>query len=43
MDHEYNTVVVGTGDSGIRAAMGFSKASFKTGCVMNIFPTRDDN
>jgi len=40
VDHEYDAVVVGSGGSGLRAAMGLSEAGFKTACVTKLFPTR---
>ena len=40
VDHEYDSVVVGAGGSGLRAAMGLSEAGFKTACVTKLFPTR---
>jgi succinate dehydrogenase (ubiquinone) flavoprotein subunit len=40
VDHTYDAVVVGSGGSGLRAAMGLSEAGFKTACVTKLFPTR---
>ena len=40
VDHVYDAVVVGSGGSGLRAAMGLSEAGFKTACVTKLFPTR---
>lgn len=40
VDHLYDTVVVGAGGAGLRAAMGSAEAGFKTACVTKLFPTR---
>jgi len=40
VDHTYDAIVVGSGGSGLRAAMGLSEAGFKTACVTKLFPTR---
>jgi FAD binding domain len=40
VDHEYDAIVVGSGGSGLRAAMGLSEAGFRTACVTKLFPTR---
>lgn len=40
VDHEYDTVVVGAGGAGLRAAMGSAEAGFKTACITKLFPTR---
>jgi succinate dehydrogenase (ubiquinone) flavoprotein subunit len=40
VDHTYDAVVVGSGGSGLRAAMGLSEAGFETACVTKLFPTR---
>mmetsp|Transcript_20247 Transcript_20247/g.29066 ORF Transcript_20247/g.29066 Transcript_20247/m.29066 type:complete len:639 (-) Transcript_20247:122-2038(-) len=40
VDHDYDTVVVGAGGAGLRAAMGSAEAGFKTACVTKLFPTR---
>jgi succinate dehydrogenase (ubiquinone) flavoprotein subunit len=40
VDHTYDAVVVGSGGSGLRAAMGLSEAGFSTACVTKLFPTR---
>ena len=40
MDHDFDTVVVGAGGAGLRAAMGSAEAGFKTACITKLFPTR---
>jgi succinate dehydrogenase (ubiquinone) flavoprotein subunit len=40
IDHTYDTVVVGAGGAGLRAAMGSAEAGFKTACITKLFPTR---
>merc|ERR550537_1145167 len=40
VDHTYDTVVVGAGGAGLRAAMGSAEAGFKTACITKLFPTR---
>ena len=40
IDHEFDTVVVGAGGAGLRAAMGSAEAGFKTACITKLFPTR---
>jgi len=40
IDHEYDTVVLGAGGSGLRAAVGLSEAGLKTACISKVFPTR---
>jgi len=40
VDHVYDTVVVGAGGAGLRAAMGSAEAGFKTACITKLFPTR---
>lgn len=40
-DHEmYDTLVIGAGGAGLRAAMGSAEAGFKTACITKLFPTR---
>ncbi|KAJ3716268.1 succinate dehydrogenase [Lentinula guzmanii] len=40
IEHEYDTIVVGAGGAGLRAAFGLAKAGFKTACITKLFPTR---
>ena len=40
IDHNYDTVVVGAGGSGLRATMGSAEAGLKTACITKVFPTR---
>jgi len=40
VDHDFDTVVVGAGGAGLRAAMGSAEAGFKTACITKLFPTR---
>ena len=40
IDHTYDTVVVGAGGSGLRAAMGSAEAGLRTACITKVFPTR---
>ena len=40
IDHEYDVVVLGSGGSGLRAAVGLSEAGLKTACISKVFPTR---
>ncbi|TIA93602.1 hypothetical protein E3P99_00010 [Wallemia hederae] len=40
IDHEYDSVVVGAGGSGLRAAFGLAEAGHKTACITKLFPTR---
>ena len=40
IDHQYDTVVVGAGGSGLRATMGSAEAGLKTACITKVFPTR---
>ena len=40
IDHDFDTVVVGAGGAGLRAAMGSAEAGFKTACITKLFPTR---
>jgi succinate dehydrogenase / fumarate reductase, flavoprotein subunit len=40
IDHNYDTVVVGAGGSGLRATMGAAEAGLKTACITKVFPTR---
>ena len=40
IDHNYDTVVVGAGGSGLRATMGSAEAGLKTACITKLFPTR---
>ncbi len=40
IDHTYDTVIVGAGGSGLRAAMGSAEAGLKTACITKVFPTR---
>lgn len=38
--HAYDTVIVGAGGAGLRAALGMSAAGLKTACITKVFPTR---
>lgn len=40
IDHFYDSVVVGAGGGGLRAAFGLSELGFKTACISKLFPTR---
>lgn len=40
IDHEYDSIVVGAGGAGLRAAFGLAEAGFKTACISKLFPTR---
>jgi succinate dehydrogenase / fumarate reductase, flavoprotein subunit len=40
IDHNYDTVVVGAGGSGLRATMGSAEAGLRTACITKVFPTR---
>ncbi|KAH7910660.1 succinate dehydrogenase [Hygrophoropsis aurantiaca] len=40
IEHEYDTVVVGAGGAGLRAAFGLAEAGFNTACITKLFPTR---
>ncbi len=40
IEHSYDTVVVGAGGAGLRAALGMTMAGLKTACVTKVFPTR---
>ncbi len=40
IDHNYDTVVVGAGGSGLRATMGAAEAGLRTACITKVFPTR---
>jgi len=40
IDHDYDTVVVGAGGSGLRATMGSAESGLKTACIAKVFPTR---
>jgi len=40
IDHDYDTVVVGAGGSGLRATMGSAESGLKTACITKVFPTR---
>lgn len=40
VDHDYDSVVVGAGGAGLRAAMGLAEAGLKTACITKLFPTR---
>ena len=40
IDHNYDTVVVGAGGSGLRATMGSAQAGLRTACITKVFPTR---
>lgn len=39
-DHTYDSVVVGAGGAGLRAALGLTEKGFKTACITKLFPTR---
>jgi len=40
IDHTYDTVVVGAGGAGLRAAFGAAEQGFKTAVISKLFPTR---
>ncbi|KAL6935197.1 probable Succinate dehydrogenase [ubiquinone] flavoprotein subunit, mitochondrial [Hanseniaspora guilliermondii] len=40
IDHEYDSIVIGGGGAGLRAAFGLSEAGFKTACISKVFVTR---
>lgn len=40
VDHEYDSVVVGAGGAGLRAAFGLVEKGFKTAVITKLFPTR---
>ena len=40
MDHTFDSVVVGAGGAGLRAAFGLASQGFKTACITKLFPTR---
>jgi succinate dehydrogenase (ubiquinone) flavoprotein subunit len=40
IDHTYDSLVVGAGGAGLRAAFGLAEAGFKTACITKLFPTR---
>ena len=40
VDHTFDTVVVGAGGAGLRAAFGLAQEGFKTACITKLFPTR---
>ena len=40
IDHTYDTVVIGAGGAGMRAALGMAAAGLRTACVTKVFPTR---
>lgn len=40
VDHTYDTVVVGAGGAGLRAAQGLAEAGFSVACITKLFPTR---
>ncbi|CAE7902411.1 sdh1, partial [Symbiodinium sp. KB8] len=40
IDHTFDSVVVGAGGAGLRAAMGLAEHGFKTACITKLFPTR---
>jgi len=40
IDHTYDTVVVGAGGAGLRAAFGMADKGLRTACVTKVFPTR---
>ena len=40
VDHTYDTVVVGAGGAGLRAAFGCAESGFKTAVISKLFPTR---
>lgn len=40
IDHEYDSIVVGAGGAGLRAAFGLAEAGYKTACITKLFPTR---
>ena len=40
IEHSYDVVVVGSGGSGLRAALGMAEQGLRTACVTKVFPTR---
>ena len=40
VDHTFDSVVVGAGGAGLRAAFGLASQGFKTACITKLFPTR---
>ena len=38
--HKYDSLVVGAGGAGLRAAFGLSKEGFNVACISKLFPTR---
>jgi len=40
VDHTYDSIVVGAGGAGLRAALGLTEKGFKTACITKLFPTR---
>eukprot|EP00761_Pharyngomonas_kirbyi_P012272 gb/GECH01012299.1/.p1 GENE.gb/GECH01012299.1/~~gb/GECH01012299.1/.p1 ORF type:complete len:665 (+),score=130.23 gb/GECH01012299.1/:1-1995(+) len=40
VDHTYDTVVVGAGGAGLRAAQGLAQEGFSVACITKLFPTR---
>ncbi|KAG9511405.1 Succinate dehydrogenase [ubiquinone] flavoprotein subunit, mitochondrial, partial [Fragariocoptes setiger] len=40
IDHDYDSVVVGAGGAGLRAAFGLVEKGFKTAVITKLFPTR---
>ena len=40
MDHTYDSVVVGAGGAGLRAAFGLVQEGFRTAVISKLFPTR---
>ena len=39
-DHYYDSLVVGAGGAGLRAAMGLAESGLSTACISKLFPTR---
>lgn len=39
-DHHYDSLVLGAGGAGLRAAIGLSSKGFKVACISKLFPTR---
>ncbi|KAF8821393.1 flavoprotein subunit of succinate dehydrogenase [Cardiosporidium cionae] len=39
-DHQYDSIVIGAGGAGLRAAFGLASEGFKTACISKLFPTR---
>ena len=39
-EHAYDTVVIGAGGAGLRAAFGMAERGLKTACITKVFPTR---